>query len=204
MLIESLIKPSDNQARNITLFGTPYRFTPVLPGRFVAEVIDRKHAETFLSNPAYRQFTDALPAATLKRGAEPASLVATAMPTSPVVPKDELPEVDAAEAGYGESDDDDDGGGENSEGGPSSEHTAAPAPAAVTEKWTTAIADEAATLLRNSQATLGAAIGRVSSLNVLRCALAIEQSKIGRQKPRTAVIGLIEAALRDAAAAGVR
>lgn len=199
MLIESRIKPvPPKTVRTITLFGTPYEFKPVIPGRFVANVTQQKHIDTFLSNPAYAEFKDEIPSATLQRSApaQPPAPVAPApiAPAGPVVPKDELPEGDDTQ---GEDDGDDD-----AEGGEGDEDLAAGGATDDPGEWPTAIADEAATLLRNAPAKLAVAIGKVTDIKVLHCALALEKNRSGRQTPRQAVVELLEGTLRDIAAAG--
>ncbi|MGL6290514.1 MAG: hypothetical protein ACRC2H_07510 [Silanimonas sp.] len=197
MLIESRIKPvAPKPYRTITLFGQTYDFKPLLPDRFVAEVTNRKHIETFLANPAYSEFKDTLPGATLQRSPAPAiggTVPATPQPPAPITEttKDALPEGGETDAG-----DEGEGDGEDAEG----DDNGAPADAGT---WPTAIADEAATLLRLSPDKLAVAVSKVTTKDVLSCALALEKNKTGRQKPRDAVIGLLEATLRDIAAAGV-
>lgn len=197
MLIESRIKPvAPKVVRNITLFGTRYVFTPVLPGRFVAQVTDELHIKTFLGNPAYAEFKDELPAATLQRG-EPTPAPAPTQPVDPAPPaplitKDKLPEggedPDDEEEGEGEDD-----GEELAAGGASDEPG----------EWSTAVADEAAALLRNPAASIATAVSKVTQVDVIRCALAMERKRTGKQKPRASVIELLEGTLRDIAAAGV-
>lgn len=195
MLIESRIKPvAPKVVRNITLFGTRYVFTPVLPGRFVAQVTDELHIKTFLDNPAYAEFKDELPTATLQRG-EPTPAPTPAQPVDPTPPtpiltKDELPEGGEEPTDEQEGEDD---GEELAAGGASDEPG----------EWSTAIADEAAALLRNPAASIATAVSKVTQVDVIRCALAMERNRTGKQKPRASVIELLEGTLRDIAAAGV-
>lgn len=183
MLIESLIKPGKGLAfRTITLFGTRYEFRPLIPNRYVADVADDKHVQTFLAVPtAYRQFDPAeLPGATLSR-ATTINAVITGEPAKEPLPAPN--DADVTEVDDGE--DLADGGASDDPG-----------------EWPTAVADEAAKLLADSAKDIGAALGRVTSLEVVKCALALERHKTGGQKPRKGVIELLEQTLKDAAAAG--
>lgn len=191
MLIESRIKPvAPKVVRNITLFGTRYEFKPILPGRYVAAVTVQQHIDTFLANPAYAEFTDELPGATLQRAAPPAQPVDPVPPVT-VLTKDELPEGGEGEGDEVEEEPEDDG-----------EDLAAGGASDDASEWPTAVADEAAALLRNPPAKLPVAIGKVTGIKVLHCAIALERNKTGRQTPRAAVIELLESTLRDIAAAG--
>lgn len=186
MLIESLLKPGKGLTfRTITLFGTRYEFRPLIPDRYVADVTDDKHVQTFLAVPtAYRQFDPAeLPGATLSRGS--AATTINAVITGETT-KDPLPTPDEADVT------DVDDGEDLADGGASDDPG----------EWPTAVADEAAKLLSDSAKDIGAALGRVTSLEVVKCALALERHKTGGQKPRKGVIELLEQTLKDAAAAG--
>lgn len=192
MLIESRIKPvAPKVVRNITLFGTAYEFKPILPGRFVAQVTQQSHIDTFLANPAYTEFKDELPSATLQRPTPDAPAPVALTPT-PILTKDELP--DGGDDGADETDETGEDDGEDLAAGGASDEPG---------QWSTAIADEAAALLRNPAANVATAISKVTHVDVIRCALAMERNRTGKQKPRTSVIELLEGTLRDIAAAGV-
>jgi hypothetical protein len=62
---------------------------------------------------------------------------------------------------------------------------------------------EAKALLDHNTEVIGAEIGKVSGLDVLRCALAIESDRLN-SKPRKTVITLLEASLQGAIEAGVK
>ena len=194
MLIESRIKPvAPKTYRTITLFGTTYEFRALLPNRYVADVADAKHAKTFLDNPAYAKFDGELPAPALQRGAATEPVNAVIQPTAvAVTTKDELPESGDAEAEDEAEETTDEAGEEDLAAGGASDEPG---------EWSTAVADEAAVLLRNPPAKLAVAIGKVTHIDVLRCALALERNKTGKQKPREDVVALIEGTLRDIAAA---
>lgn len=197
MLIESRIKPAPPKPfRTITLFGSTYQFKPVLPGRYVAAVTEPKHIDTFLANPAYAEFTETLPSAELQRGAPaPVDPVgASAVTETIALAKDALPET-AADVG-------DEVDAEESDEAEPGDDAAEDVAVADSGAWPTSVADEAAALLRQPLAKLPVAIGSATSVTVVECALAMEKNKVGRQKPRAAVIELLEGTLRDIAAAG--
>lgn len=73
MQLESLIKPRDKPTRTVTVFGQTHVFKELagLPGRYVATVTDPAQIEALISSGGYAEFTDKVPASTLKSAPQP-------------------------------------------------------------------------------------------------------------------------------------
>ncbi|KLD65428.1 hypothetical protein [Dyella japonica] len=165
MKIASRIHNRDGSARTVTIHGRPYIFakTEDLHGNlhFVADVRNEQHAKVLLQKPHFYEFGDELePQSTLLR----ASLGSTSRDGSTDLQTTSTG-TQATEAGSGAHG--------------SATVTATPiAPTVTFAGEVTAAAQE---LLGGNVSMIAAALGRITDLDVVRCALALENAGQARK-----------------------
>jgi hypothetical protein len=179
MLIGSVIIPRSKPTRTIELFGKDYVFKNLAgDGKWICEVTDPRAIEIFEAHEAFYRY-DGQPVLSRAPVAEPKPVDLNKLTNEEVAEVEMNAELAARKA--------------------ASEAVSSYVPPVA--DYSAEVASEATDLLDNDAKRIGRAIGKVSSMLVVRCALTIEQA---RKEPRQFHIELLERTIESAKAAGIQ